>query len=74
MCRGGWNEPGFECKMLADWDGQWSKLSHPCTCLPKLSARPGFCLGKDLIAPSQEISGSPEVWTVKDAGAQSQSE
>jgi len=57
MDTGGWDECVSESKVLADWDGQWSKPSHPSTCLHKFSATPGFCLGKDLITPSQEISG-----------------
>lgn len=74
MCRGGWEECGFECKALEDWNGQQSKMSHPCTCLLKFSARPACCLGKDHIAQSQDISSSSEVLPVKEAGTQSASE
>lgn len=59
MYRGGWEECGFECKVLEDWNGQHSKISHPCTYLLKFSARPGCCLGKHCLidtAQSQETS------------------
>lgn len=70
MCRGGWEECGFECEVLEDWNGQRSKMSYPCTCLPKFSARPGCCLSKHYlidIAQSQEISSTSEVLPVKEA-------
>ena len=52
--------------------GMGNGASHLIPVPANLSFQPG--LGKDIIAPSQEISGSPEVWPVKEAGAQSETE
>lgn len=57
ICRGGWDECDFECKVLEGWNGQQSKMSYSCTCLPMFSARPECCLGKHClidIAQSQK--------------------